>query len=690
MILAILQARTSSSRLPGKVLKTILGKPMLELQLERVRRAKTLDRVVVATSVDPSDDPIEALCARLGVGCFRGSLDDVLDRFYQAALAHKPDVVVRLTGDCPLADPEVIDDAVAFYRAGDYDIVSNTVKPTFPDGHDVWVFPLEALARAWHEADRPADREHVTLYLLRNPDQFRVGSLETDPDRSHLRWTVDDPADFEVVREIYEALYPNNPAFTTADVLDLLEARPELSALNAETQRDEGLARSLEREAAQSAQHAPSCREMLERARRRIPGMTQLLSKRPDQFSDGVWPGYFSRAKGAEIWDLDGNHYIDMSIGGIGATALGYADDDVDAAVIEAIRKGSSSSLNCAEEVELADRLCELHPWAERVRYARTGGEAMAVAVRIARAHTGRDVIAFCGYHGWHDWYLATNLRGDQLKDHLLEGLSPRGVPRGLEGTALPFHYNALNELEAIVAAHGKELAAIVMEPIRNQQPAAGFLEGVRRVADETDVPLVFDEISCGFCMTTGGAHLLFGVNPDIAVFSKALGNGYPIAAIIGKPDVMDAAQSTFISSTNWTERIGPAAALAVIEKHQRYDVPDHLIRIGKRVQKGWRELVKKHGLDIEVGGISPAALLTFPPPAPFACKALFVQLMLERGFLASTVFHAMFAHTDAHVDAYLEAVDAVFAEMAPHIEAGDVEACLRGQPAAPGFQRLT
>ncbi len=254
-----------------------------------------------------------------------------------------------------------------------------------------------------------------------------------------------------------------------------------------------------------------------------------------------------------------------------------------------------------------------------------------------------------------------------------------------------PLNLEATSNVRAGLNLNGNDLAAIVMEPIRNQQPEQGFLEGVRRLADETSAPLVFDEISCGFCMNTGGAHLLLGVNPDIAVFSKALGNGYPIAAIIGKSDVMEAAQSTFISSTNWTERIGPAAALAVIEKHERCNVPDHLRRIGERVQEGWRELVEKHGLKkTEVGGIPPAALLAFPPPAPLACKALFVQLMLDRSFLASTVFHAMFAHTDAQVDAYLEAVDAVFAEMAPHIEADDVEACLRGRPAAPGFQRLT
>ncbi len=273
---------------------------------------------------------------------------------------------------------------------------------------------------------------------------------------------------------------------------------------------------------------------MQKRATQRIPGMTQLLSKRPDMFAPGVWPGYFSKAKGVEVWDLDGNRYIDMSIGGIGANVLGYADPDVDSAVIAAIQKGTSCSLNCPEEVELADLLCEIHPWAEMVRYAGTGGEAMAIAVRIARAFTGRDKIAFCGYHGWHDWYLSANLGTENaLGEHLLPGLDPRGVPRGLTGTAIPFRYNHIEELEIIVAQNKNDIAAIVMEPIRSDQPKDGFLRKVRDIADATGAVLIFDEISAGFRMNTGGAHMVLGITPDIAVFSKALGNGYPIDAII-------------------------------------------------------------------------------------------------------------------------------------------------------------
>ena len=430
---------------------------------------------------------------------------------------------------------------------------------------------------------------------------------------------------------------------------------------------------------------------MQERARARIPGMTQLLSKRPDMFAPGVWPGYYSKARGAEVWDLDGNKYLDMSISGIGANVLGYADPDVDAAVRAAIEAGSSSSLNCPEEVELADLLCEIHPWAEKVRYARTGGEAMAVAVRIARAATGRDTVAFCGYHGWHDWYLAANLGTENaLGEHLLSGLDPRGVPRGLAGTALPFRYNHLEELDPIVAAHRTDLAAIVLEPIRNLTPEPGFLAGVRRRADETGAVLIADEISCGFRMNSGGAHLGLGFEPDIAVFSKAIGNGYPIAAIIGRGPVMDAAQTTFISSTNWTERIGPTAALATIRKHRRLDAGRHLVAIGQSVQEGWTRLAARHGLSIHVGGIAPLGHYTFEHPDAQAMKAFVVQSMLGRGFLASTIFYAMLAHQPEHVARYLAALDGVFAELAEAVRAGDLRAKLKGPPPSVGFRRLT
>ena len=427
------------------------------------------------------------------------------------------------------------------------------------------------------------------------------------------------------------------------------------------------------------------------KAKLRIPGGTQLLSKRPEMFLPEQWPSYYSKAKGVEVWDLDGNKYIDMSYMGLGACILGYSDPEVNNAVKVATDSGSMCTLNCPEEVELADLLCELHPWAEMVRYARTGGEAMAIAVRIARAKTRKDKIAFCGYHGWHDWYLAANLgEEDALNGHLLPGLEPAGVPRCLRNTAFASHYNKIDELKAIVSQHRGEIAAIVMEPIRSYEPELGFLEEVREITTSIKAALIFDEVSSGWRLTTGGAHLLYRVKPDIAVFAKGISNGYPMAAIIGIGDVMQAAQDSFISSTYWTERIGPTAALATIRKHQRCNVSEHLIEIGKLVQSGWKSAADQHGLKISISGIPPLGHFSFERENGQAIRTLFTQEMLQKGFLATNAFYASYAHQDHHIESYLKALDETFAVITRAIEKSEVEKLLKGPIAHSGFQRLT
>ena len=404
-----------------------------------------------------------------------------------------------------------------------------------------------------------------------------------------------------------------------------------------------------------------------------------------------LWPCYYSRAKGARIWDLDGNEFLDMSYSGIGSCILGYADSVVDRAVRKAIAGGTMATLNCPEEVELAELLVALHPWSEMVRYTRSGGEAMAVAIRIARAATGRDKIAFCGYHGWHDWYLAANLtENSNLDGHLLPGLSPTGVPRGLRGTVLPFQYNKLEELVDLAEQHRNDLAAIIMEPVRNHTPDPGFLEQVRAIASRERAVLIFDEITAGWRLTTGGSHMILGVNPDIAVFAKAMSNGYPMGAIVGIRSVMQAAQNSFISSTYWTERIGPAAAIATIQEHKEKEVASHLISLGTQIQDGWRSLAQRWNLPLEVSGIAPLGHFTFTTENHQAIRTLFSQLMLDNGILATNAFYAMNAHSSRHISRYLETTDKVFAVLSKAIGENSVERMLKGPIAHSGFRRLT
>jgi glutamate-1-semialdehyde aminotransferase len=427
--------------------------------------------------------------------------------------------------------------------------------------------------------------------------------------------------------------------------------------------------------------------ELYKKAKSLIPGGTQLLSKRPEMFAPDIWPAYYKRAKGCRVWDLDNNEYIDMSIMGIGANILGYADDDVDNAVINAIKNGSSSSLNCPEEVELAEILTELHPWAQMVRYARSGGEAMAMAVRIARACTNRDIVLFSGYHGWQDWYLAANLgENDALDGQLMPGLEPKGVPRGLAGTTLPFGFQDIQNLSETIKGKEKQIAAIVVEPARGEEVSFDALRQLKDFAGEIGAVLIFDEITTGFRMCAGGMHLKYGINPDMAVFAKSMANGYAMAAIIGVEKVMQAAQTTFISSTNWTERIGPTAAIATIKKYIRENVADHIIGIGNAVQKVWQEKSDKHHLDVHVSGIPTLGHFAFKGDSNREIMTFFTIEMLKHGFLGFHQFKPSFAHTMQDVEAYAKAVDEVFALIAET----EPENLLSTPVAHSGFHRLT
>jgi glutamate-1-semialdehyde 2,1-aminomutase len=673
-VVAIIQARMGSTRLPNKVMKLIAGKPMIELLLDRLRMAQRVTRIVVATSTDPRNAPLIEHVRRLGHACEIGSENDVLERYAMAARSHAADVVVRITGDCPLVDPDLVDDAIVRFLNADVDYLCNNYPPTYPDGLDIEVLSATALYRAQTEAIEAFDREHVTPYL-RRPGLFRTATIRAEEDLSDLRWTVDETSDFEVVSRVFEHFAPSY-TFTWRDILALQRRIPELFIANAGIVRNEGGALG-------------TGQKLWKRAKHVIPGGNMLLSKRAEMFLPDRWPAYFSRAKGCRVWDLDGREYIDMSIMGIGTNTLGYGHPEVDAAVGLVVADGNMSTLNCPEEVYLAERLVELHPWAEMVRFARTGGEANAIAVRIARAATGKDNIAICGYHGWHDWYLSANLGDDRnLTGHLLPGLEPRGVPQNLRGSVLPFNYNDFVALEALVQEH--DPGVIMMEVSRNFAPADGFLQRVRQLATDRGIVLIFDECTSGFRQSFGGLHKTYGVEPDIAMFGKALGNGYAITAAIGRRSIMEAAQSTFISSTFWTERIGPAAALKTLEVMEREKSWETITRIGLGVTERWKKLAESHGLKIETSGLPALAGFSFTGPNALIYKTLLTQQMLDQGFLASTLMYASTAHTPDLLERYFTALDAVFKLIAEcDASRQDSVALLRGPVCHGGFKRL-
>jgi glutamate-1-semialdehyde aminotransferase len=429
--------------------------------------------------------------------------------------------------------------------------------------------------------------------------------------------------------------------------------------------------------------------ELYKQAKTLIPGGTMLLSKRPEMFLPEQWPAYFSQAKGCYVWDLDGKQYIDMTIMGIGTNTLGYGHDEVDEAVMQVVKKGNMSTLNCPEEVALAEKLIEINPWADMVRFARSGGEANAIAIRIARAASGRDKVAICGYHGWHDWYLSVNHnQEDALSGHLLSGLDAAGVPKELKNTVFPFHYNDFEELEQIVAK--ENIGVIKMEVVRNFGPENNFLQKVRELATKKNIVLIFDECTSGFRETYGGIFKKYNVEPDLTIFGKTISNGYALTAVVGKRDIMEAAQKTFISSTFWTERIGPSAALKTLEVMERIKSWEIITEAGKKMQAGWSKIANDNNLKIKISGIPALSTYMFQSENNLEYKTLITQEMLKKSFLASTNFYAAIVHTNEKFDKYFDVLNDIYYSI-QRCENGElnISDLLDGPVCHTGFQRL-
>ncbi len=669
--IAIVQARMGSSRLPGKVLRQIAERPMIDWVLARASYAKRLDRVVLATSDSQNDDALAAHVRALGYAVERGSERDVLARFADAARAQGAEVVVRITADCPLIDPVIIDAVVELRARENVDYASNVDPATFPDGLDVEVFTVAALMQAVRDATNSFDREHVTPMLRRSP--FRSATLNHHTDLSTVRWTVDEAADLAVVDRLARAL--DGDDFGWEEALSVWQDQAEVFSDNKDIIRNEGT-------------HMGNGQKLWKRAKQVIPGGNMLLSKRAEMFLPDQWPAYFSRARGCTVWDMDGRELTDLSLMGIGTNTLGYGHKEVDDAVHAVVDAGNMSTLNAPEEVWLAEKLIEIAPFAGMVRFTRSGGEANAVAIRIARAASGRDGVAVCGYHGWHDWYLSANLGAeDSLAGHLLPGLNPVGVPKALRGVVHPFNYNDFEALQAIVSSGN--IGVIKMEVMRNSEPSDGFLHKVSDLAKQNGIVLIFDECTSGFRETYGGLYLKYGVEPDMAVFGKTLGNGYAINAVVGRREVMEAAQTTFISSTFWTERIGTAAALKTLEVMAREKSWEKITDIGRSIRVCWQELADHYGLTITHSGLPSLATFSFMSENALAYKTLLTQEMLKAGWLAGTGTYACLAHTPDVVDRYTHELEPVFALIAECEDGRDVTTLLEGPVCHAGFRRI-
>lgn len=634
---AIVQARMGSTRFPGKVAKQLGDTTVLGFCLQRLKLSKCLDQIIVATTDALEDRKVIEIANSEGVSSFSGENKNVLKRYYQCAVDFKVDTIVRITSDCPFIDPILIDRAINFFTEKDLEYFDLQTPPQYPDGLDFEIFTFEALTNAHNNAVLKYDLEHVTPFIKRDKS-LRSAQLSDNINYSSLRWTIDEPSDLKVLNQVLHKL-DSIDMFSWQDILNVQLKFPEIFMLNSHIKNNEG-------------SQMNTGEKLWNRAKEIIPGGNDFFSKRPELFLPKGWPTYYERAKGVTIWDLDGNQYMDMSIMGIGTNSLGYTNDLIDNAVIEAVAKSNMSTFNPPEQVYLAEKLIELHPWFDMAKFARTGGEINAVAIRVARAFSGKDKVVICGYHGWHDWYLSTNIRDkNSLNEHLLAGLKIAGVPSQLNGLTQAIKYNNFDDLK--ILEEDESIGVLIMEVMRSEAPKPGYLETIREICDRKQIVLIFDECTTGFRETFGGLHKKFAIYPDLATFGKALGNGYPITALLGKEKVMKFANESFISSTFWSDRIGFVAGLKTLEVMESKKSWETITRSGEIMQETWREVFSQYNLDFKVSGIP--ALSTFLIKGGFgnSIKTFITQEFLKLGILASNLFYPCTVHSNANLMDY-------------------------------------
>ncbi len=663
MVLAIIQARMGSSRLPGKVLMDLNGDTVLGLLVRRIRISERVNRIVVATTEKPEDDVIERFARNTGVDLFRGSEDDLLDRFYRAAIMYKAQTIVRITADCPLIDPFIVDKVIELFD-GEYDYVNNTMEPTFPDGLDVEVFTFACLRDAWENAELPSEREHVTPYIKKHPEKYSLGVYKNGIDYSDLRWTIDEESDYILVKEIMKRI-GNKTDFVFQDILDLFAEDPGLGEINQGIKRNEGYLESLKQDLKVKFRKSD---ELWKRAEKVIPCGTQTISKGPGQFVDGVYPKYISHGKGCHVFDVDGNEYIDYP-GSLGAMLLGHGYPVVVEAAQKHIAEGTTFTLMHPLEVELAELLTEVVPCAEMVRFCKNGTDADSGAVRLARACTGREKIAFCGYHGWQDWYVISTDKN-------------AGVPGVLRDYVFRFDYNDIDSLRKIFEQHGNEIAAVIMEPIGINDIQPGFLEEIREITNYNGSLLIFDEIITGFRFALGGAQEITGVVPDIACIGKAMGNGMPISAIVGKREYMKEFERVFFSGTFYGETSSIAAALATIREVKERNVIGHIWRQGKKLKDGFNAMAGDFRINAECVGYPPRTKFYFYDKngkESLQIKSLFMQETIKRGILFGAAQLVTYSHTVDDINKTLEASREALKVVKKACEMDDIDRFMEG-----------
>lgn len=674
----IIQSRMGSKRLPGKNLLPITkdGLSLIELVILRLKKCKKINKIIVATSKSKQNNILVRKIKKMNIRVFRGDENDTLDRYYYAAKKFKIDNIVRVTSDCPLVDPKMIDEFVDLFSKKKLDYLSNTFNYNkfdignwnYYDGFDVEIFTLDLLRYIYkkHQKKLRVEGGVISPFLKQFPNEKKKIKFFKPKSRIFLnrnfKLSIDTHEDLKFIKKIYNFFHPNI-YFNYDDVIIYLK-----KYLN-----NRNISKNI---------------IAIQKSERFILGQNMLVSKNHNMILPKLWPSYFSKTSGYNIWDLDGKKYSDLSLMGIGTNTLGYSNPYVDSAVLKTVSSGNISTLNCYEEIKLAEKLISLHPWFQKAKFARSGGEANTIAIRIARSNTQNTNVALCGYHGWHDWYLSSNIGNNSSLDrHLLKGLNPVGVPKELKNTSFTFKYGDFKGLEKLV--NEKKIGIIKMEVCRSTEPNISFLKMIRDICDKKKIILIFDECTSGFRETLGALHKKIRIYPDISIFGKALGNGYAINAILGKDYLMDAASKSFISSTFWTERIGPTAALKTLEIMEKTRSWDKITHIGNNFVKIWKRIAKKNNLNIYIEGIPSLAKFFFKKDH-IVLKTLLTQEFLKNNILGTNSIYACISHDDRILKKYEYFLDKIFYKISKIYQSGnDPREFLTGEISFPPFSRL-
>lgn len=691
-IVGVTQARIGSSRLPGKVLLEIEGKSLLAYHLERASQSVLVSDWIVATTAEDNSDAICEIARQLKIRSYKGSLDDVLDRFYQAVKNENPDYVVRVTSDCPLIDAALIDETIQFCLDNALDYHSNQSQEAYPDGLDVEVFTFRALEEAWQSATAIADREHVTPFIRRNA-KTKIADSKIDKQYSTLRITVDEPSDFEVIQHLIQKLGDKHPWKVYADYL--LQNK-EIQTINHSILRNEGYMKSkFEEIQLRTITNFKASDEYRNTIHNLIPGGSHTYSKGDDQFPI-LSPAAIVRGKGSHIWDVDGNEYLDCSMG-LTSVSLGHAYEPVLDAVRKELENGVNFQRPSALEKEMAETFLALVPGHDMVKFSKNGSIVTTAAVKLARAKTGRDLVAFPvdhPFYSYDDWFIGKTACN-------------KGVPEATSNLSVTFQSFNIESLRELFAKYPGQISCVITEPEKGNYPhlphdfnVEDFLKQAIALCHENGALFIADEMVTGFKTEFPGSITKYGITPDMATWGKGIANGFSFCALTGTKEIMEMGgikntgeEKVFlISTTHGGETHGLAAAIATIKEYQEKNVIAHNHQIGRKLAELCQQLVNENNLSayIEVVAAEWMPFFVFKDKSEAVSqgyRTLFMQEMIKRGVLFQGAFVPCFSHTEDDVYYFAKAFGESLKIYQEALEAG-YEKFLTGEPAKPVFRR--